>query len=197
MVKLGPMAKASTSKESRLGPADWERAALAAIAAGGIEAVAVEPLARTLGVTKGSFYWHFANRDALLAAALVRWEAEHTEGIIAALAKVKDPRQRLVNLLAEAAMSDEGARFHTALAASADHPVVAPALARVTARRIGYLEQAFRDLGFSPRRARHRAMLAYASYLGLVQLHRELPAELPRGRARREYLRHVIATLLA
>ena len=41
---------------------DWARAALEAIAEDGVTAVAVEPLARSLGVTKGSFYWHFANR---------------------------------------------------------------------------------------------------------------------------------------
>ena len=44
---------------------DWAEAALSAIAARGIEGVAIEPLARELGVTKGSFYWHFANRNAL------------------------------------------------------------------------------------------------------------------------------------
>ncbi|HXD53500.1 MAG TPA: helix-turn-helix domain-containing protein, partial [Solirubrobacteraceae bacterium] len=60
----------------QLTPEDWERAALAAIRDGGPEAVAVEPLARRLGVTKGSFYWHFANRDGLLGAAIARWEAD-------------------------------------------------------------------------------------------------------------------------
>ena len=60
----------------RLSPQDWIDAALAAIAAGGLAAVAVEPLAARLGTTKGSFYWHFASRDALLKAALANWEQQ-------------------------------------------------------------------------------------------------------------------------
>jgi AcrR family transcriptional regulator len=57
-----------------LRPEDWTNAALEAIADGGTGKVAVEALARELGATKGSFYWHFRNRDALLEAALARWE---------------------------------------------------------------------------------------------------------------------------
>ena len=60
---------------------DWAAAALAAIADGGLAAVAVEPLAARLGTTKGSFYWHFANRDALLAAALALWEETTTTDV--------------------------------------------------------------------------------------------------------------------
>jgi len=52
---------------------DWAAAALEAMASSGIEAVAVEPLARSLGVTKGSFYWHFPNREALMRRALELW----------------------------------------------------------------------------------------------------------------------------
>ena len=48
----------------------WAEAALDAMAQGGLNAVAVEPIARQLGVTKGSFYWHFTNRGSLVAAAL-------------------------------------------------------------------------------------------------------------------------------
>src|SRR5690606_14615731 len=57
-----------------IGRDDWSNAAAVATAAGGIDAVRVEALARRLGVTKGSFYWHFADRSALLDAVLTRWE---------------------------------------------------------------------------------------------------------------------------
>ena len=59
-------------RNSRLSAEDWAQAALDLIAEQGVGAVAVEPLARRLGVTKGSFYWHFPSRDALLQAALER-----------------------------------------------------------------------------------------------------------------------------
>jgi AcrR family transcriptional regulator len=66
----------------RLSASDWTAAALDALAAGGLAAVAVEPLATRLGTTKGSFYWHFTNRDALLRAVLERWERTDTEDVI-------------------------------------------------------------------------------------------------------------------
>jgi len=62
-------------ERTRLSADDWEQAALDLIATQGVNAVAVEPLARQLGVTKGSFYWHFPTREALLAA-VYRTEVE-------------------------------------------------------------------------------------------------------------------------
>ena len=58
----------------RLSAADWIGAAMEAIVESGVRAVAVEPLAVRLGATKGSFYHHFPNRDALILAALAEWE---------------------------------------------------------------------------------------------------------------------------
>ena len=78
---------------------DWARAALAAIARGGIAAVAVESIAADLGATKGSFYWHFKNRDALIQAALDMWEQSRTESVIEALEREPDPAERLSKLL--------------------------------------------------------------------------------------------------
>src|SRR5690606_21017046 len=76
MDTLGGMkTPAAKTERARLSADDWAEAALDLIAEQGVAAVAVEPLARRLGVTKGSFYWHFPSRDALLQAALERWEA--------------------------------------------------------------------------------------------------------------------------
>jgi AcrR family transcriptional regulator len=187
---------ATSASTPRLERADWEKAALAAIAEGGLAAAAVEPLARRLGVTKGSFYWHFADRDALLASALARWEKQFTEDIIDRVAQLDDPRARLEQLIAQSSLSEAAARFHAALSAAADHPAVRPVLARVTARRLEYLEECFAAIGLPPARARQRALLAYAAYVGLMHLAREAPAELPRGRARSDYVKHVVASLL-
>src|SRR5689334_4989283 len=68
-------------KASRLDAAAWIEAALDALADGGVEAVRVEPLAKALNVTKGSFYWHFADRRALIDAVLAAW----SEGRVAAI----------------------------------------------------------------------------------------------------------------
>src|SRR5258708_33968522 len=67
---------------ARRGSGDWLEAAKAALAEHGVDAVRIEPLAQRLGITKGSFYWHFRDRPALLAALLEEWEKEATLAII-------------------------------------------------------------------------------------------------------------------
>src|SRR5215218_10112516 len=88
-----------TTRSERLGPDDWTRAALLAIADNGAKNVSVERLARELGTTKGSFYWHFKDRPALIDAALERWERDFTDRVIEQLATIEDPRQRFRALL--------------------------------------------------------------------------------------------------
>ena len=85
----------AVARSGRLSADDWAREALEQIAETGVASVAVEPLARRLGVTKGSFYWHFPSRDALLQAALERWETMEQELVFGSLEKVTDPRERL------------------------------------------------------------------------------------------------------
>jgi AcrR family transcriptional regulator len=67
--------------EKDLDKNDWLKAARLALLKGGVDAVRVEPLARDLHVTKGSFYWHFKDRDALLDLLLSEWENEMAEMI--------------------------------------------------------------------------------------------------------------------
>src|SRR5438552_6826315 len=84
MVSSGTMAQMSRAKQekpARLDAEAWIAAAFDALAAGGIDAVRVEPLAKALDITKGSFYWHFADRRALHDAMLAAW----AEGRIAAI----------------------------------------------------------------------------------------------------------------
>src|ERR1700689_3544794 len=66
---------------------EWIRQGLRALAAGGPDAVRIEPLAKQLGVSRGGFYWHFADRGALLAAMLDTWEQATTEEVAERLAK--------------------------------------------------------------------------------------------------------------
>src|SRR5262249_6676712 len=85
------MAEQNARGQRRLTRDDWITAALAAIADGGLAAVGVEPLAARLGATKGSFYWHFENRDALLEAAIRRWEKQTTTDVAAEITAARDP----------------------------------------------------------------------------------------------------------
>jgi len=152
----------------RLGPEDWCRAALFAFGEEGERGLAIERLARRLGVTKGSFYWHFDNRSALLDAALAFWLEVGTREVISALEADPDPRSRLRELFALALRDVEEARAEAALqaAASRGHPVIGPVVASVNTERMTYLRETYDALGFSG----SWADAAYASYLGACQL---------------------------
>jgi AcrR family transcriptional regulator len=191
------MAARKAGSRPRLTPGDWVTAALSAIAEGGLAAVAVEPLAARLGATKGSFYWHFASRDELLAAALARWERQTTAEVAdRARAGAPDPAGRLRLLVTEVARLAEADRVGPALLASAAQPAVAAALERVTRHRLAILVTLFGELGLPPAAACRRALLAYSAYLGHAQLSHTTPQLLPRApAARHAYLDEVIATL--
>ncbi|TVL89339.1 TetR/AcrR family transcriptional regulator [Streptomyces sp. SAJ15] len=170
------MAKGRVSRD------DWTMAALGALARGGVAAVAVDALARELDVTRGSFYWHFENRDALLVAALETWERRATTDVIAALRDVTDPQVRARALFAEALGSEEIAGLEPALVAQASHPAIAAVVARVNRTRLDFLTEIFGDLGFASPDARHRALASYAAYLGWLELRRTSPEVAPEAR---------------
>ena len=172
----------------------WIQAALDALAEDGLSAVAVEPLARRMGVTKGSFYWHFKNRDALLAATLEFWEQRYTERAVQSFAEVANPSNRLPFMFERAVRLDRGDKIHLALSGHTDHPLIGPYFQRGTRRRISYLEDCYRELGLEGEQARHRAILIYTAYLGLLHLRREGPAELPSTSNFPTYLDHVVTT---
>jgi AcrR family transcriptional regulator len=181
----------------RLSRQVWVRAALEAIAEGGLAAVAVVPLAKRLGATKGSFYWHFPSREALVEAALADWEQSHTTAVIAEIEAASDDPLAQLRLLfkrvTELAARD---RIELALLATADHPTVRPVLDRVTRRRIDFVARLFQRLGLSQAESRRRALLAYSAYLGYAQLVHATPELLPRTQAaRRAYLNDVLTAL--
>jgi AcrR family transcriptional regulator len=181
----------------RLTAADWAQAALTAIGDGGLQAVAVEPLAVTLGTTKGSFYWHFANRDALVEAALELWERTYTEDVLTLVDQGPEPLARLRTLFAEVTRP-ERAPVEVNLHAAADHPLLAPALRRAVARRTGHIEHQLTLIGLPPAEAHRRALLAYALYLGHIQLVVRLPGLIPEAKAERDaYLQSALSLVLA
>ena len=189
-------------KRESLTAADWTEAALEALARGGLPAVAVEPLAKELGATKGSFYWHFADRNALLQATLELWERRDTDRVIAAIDEGQDALARLRNLLrlAFASVPDGSAgpagTVELALQASAAHVLVAPVLSRVTKRRLAFLTRLYSELGLSPARARDRGLLAYTAFLGHAQIAHATPGLLPTGRAFAAHVDQVVDALI-
>ena len=158
---------------------DWAEAALQLIAEKGLGALTVSALAERLGVTKGSFYWHFVGRSELLAAALDRWEQRTTTETMRGLDAIADHRRRL-ELILDAAFQPPRARsLYAALAEAAEDPIVGAVLSRVATARIAYLELCYRHLGLPAALARSQAVFAYAAYRGLLQLAHEAPGSLP------------------
>ena len=159
--------------------ADWAEAALQLIAERGLAALTVSGLADRLGVTKGSFYWHFSSRSELLAAALDRWERRTTHEAIRALDAIADHRRRLEFIIDAAFQQPRTRSLYAALAEAAEDPIVRAALSRVASARIAYLELCYRHIGLPAAEAKSRAVFAYASYRGLLQLAHEAPESLP------------------
>lgn len=151
---------------SRLAAEHWLNAALAAFEVGGVDAVKVEPLAKSLNVTRGSFYWHFEDRSDLLRRLLVHWEAVDTRSIIETVeAHGGSARERLLRLL-ETCARDEG-RLEIALRAWANLDDKArAAIARVDKRRIGYIADLLIEAGQHRNEATARARIAYSAWLG-------------------------------
>jgi AcrR family transcriptional regulator len=183
-------------RNARLSADDWAQAALDLIAEAGVAAVAVEPLARRLGVTKGSFYWHFPSRDALLQAALERWEAVEQQEVFGSLEAVPDPRARLRQLFEVVAHEVKPHVIYSELLKALDHPAVQPVINRVSQRRMEYLIASFRQAGMNRIDAQHRARLAYAAYLGFLQLSLQLGQPRQQREEFEAYVEHVITTLI-
>ena len=127
----------------------------------------------------------------MLAAALDLWERRDTELVIASVDPTQDAATRLRGLLtlAFASSAQQGTppqldarAIELALQASASHPLVAPALLRVTTRRLDFLTTLYAEVGLSRRHARQQALLAYTAFLGHSQLAHATPELLPRGR---------------
>jgi AcrR family transcriptional regulator len=179
----------------RLDREAWARAAIDAFERSGPAGVAIVPLARQLGVTRGSFYWHFESRGELPVAALELWEREHSDAILDALEELPDPRERL------AALGQAGTRkppsIFIQLLRAADDPIVGAVLDRSSRRRLDVLERAYRDSGLTAAAARRRSLIAYAQYVGLAFLLAEDPGLLATERERAAYARELTAVMSA
>lgn len=166
------------------------------IAERGITALAVEPLARRMGITKGSFYWHFTNRKALLEQALLRWEKHDLRNLNTALGAIDHPRDRLISFFRRVGQERLTHDVYSALCAASDHVLVEPVLERVAERRMQHVAGAFEELGFEPVAASHRARLVYSVYLGFLQLQRQQQTPSLSSNEFEAYIEHVIATLV-
>lgn len=170
----------------------WIDEALRALAAGGPDAVRIEPLAQSLGVSKGGFYWHFDDRPALLEEMLDTWERRVTDQVIELIERGGgDARAKLRRLFELATTSDDILRIELAVRDWARRDeAVAARLRRVDNRRLDYMRSLFGDFCPDEGEVEARCLLAFSLFIG----NHFIPADHGR-RSRREVLGLALARL--
>ncbi len=156
----------ASAERTALTPQDWIRTATDWLVHRSVDAVRVDLLAKALQVTRGSFYWHFADRDDLLQRMLLAWQDEQTEQIIARYrdqgAAPEAVVRELVELPFHGRSAIKGASVELAIRAWARRDEAARRIVdAVDAKRLAYLQELFAKLGFPPGEAKPRAFLLY------------------------------------
>ena len=156
------------ARPSRTDPDAWVDAAYTRFCTEGLGGVRIEAVARDLGATKGSYYWHFADRRALVDAVMARWEFEETDRYIDESGVEPDPRRRIETLFSAVGRRRPPGEDRLYMAAVAEG--VGDVVERVTRRRIDYVADALVEYGIPRTEAEHRALISVTSVLGLEQL---------------------------
>ena len=148
----------------RLSREDWVREALEVLQERGADGVKIVVIAKRMGVTSGSFYWHFKGLQDLLDCLLDYWERELTDAIME-LAKSfgGPPKDRILNLMLRVIEEDAAAYDHAILVWARKDPAANEVFARTLRKRFDFARWMFRQCGFSHRQAaiRGRLMVAY------------------------------------
>jgi AcrR family transcriptional regulator len=174
----------------------WIEEGLRALAAGGPDAVRIEPLAQALGVTRGGFYWHFEDRGALLGEILDAWERMSIDDVIERVESERagaDPRAGLRRLFGLAGSAGEVLTIDLAVRDWARRDeAVAARLRRVDNRRMDYLRALFGAFCPDEEEIEARSMLAFSLWIG-----NRFIASDHGSRTRAEVLRLVLSRLEA
>ena len=178
-------------KMDRLVREDWLKAALGLLR-NGIESIKVAPLAERLGVTTGSFYWHFKNRRELLEALLVYWEREMTDVVMDAANQFEGSPADRIYYVMEQVMTGDLARYDLAIGQWAQSDINASRVfKRALKKRFSYATGMFSEAGFSMEQAEIRGRMMVIYMMGESTLIPESMAK------RKEYLRLKHAILMA
>ena len=142
---------ASKTPSKRLTKTEWIQLGLGAISANGGRRMSVDELAAALGVTSGSFYWHFRGREEFVRAVLEYWADEFTYSVGRRIeaAGLQNPVDEL-RLLMEILCDGIHTRYDIAVRAwASQEPVVARCLDKVDRVRLGVLRKIFERMGFT------------------------------------------------
>jgi AcrR family transcriptional regulator len=158
----------------QLSAKDWLDQGLRALARSGFTALKAEPLAKAMGVSRGSFYWHFADIGAYHAAILKHWREVAAEQIIANLEAASGDDNPLQLLLRRAFGAKPALENAVRTWATLD-PAARSAVQAIDRRRLGYVENLLNASGLPADVARARAQILYWAFLGFALSDRPLP----------------------
>ena len=158
----------------QLSAKDWLDQGLKVLAHNGFTALKAEPLAKEMGVSRGSFYWHFKDIGAFQLAILARWREVAAEQIIAnveAASKHENPLTLLLRrVFGERLALENAVRTWATL-----DPAARAAVQAIDQRRLGYVEGLLKQSGLPAETARARAQILYWAFLGFALSDRPLP----------------------
>jgi AcrR family transcriptional regulator len=158
----------------QLSAKDWLDQGLETLAESGFTALKAEPLARAMGVSRGSFYWHFADISAFHAAILKHWRDVAAEQVIANLEAMSKTDNPLPVLLRQAFGGRRTLEQAVRSWATVD-PMARSAVQAIDRRRLHYVEKLFERSGVPPAVARARAQIFYWAFLGFALSDKPLP----------------------
>ncbi len=147
---------------------DWVEAGLEVLASAGIEAVRIEVLARKLRISKGSFYWHFADRGELLDAMLAKWEEQEAGWFASDGGKTTSPAERWARLVEHIGVAENARLDVAAFAWARRDPRVAVRVAAVEEKRGHYIAQVLGEIGFTAATAEEWSEMALLVSRGWV-----------------------------
>jgi AcrR family transcriptional regulator len=158
----------------QLSAKDWLDQGLRTLAKSGFTALKAEPLAKAMGVSRGSFYWHFADIGAYHAAILKHWREVAAEQVIANLEAASKADNPLPLLLHRSFSSKPALERAVRTWATLD-PAARSAVQATDRRRLNYVESLFERSGVAPAAARSRAQIFYWAFVGFALSDRPLP----------------------
>jgi AcrR family transcriptional regulator len=155
-------------RATRLSRDEWLAQALDILASEGGAKLRIEAICKALGVTKGSFYWHFKDRDDFVHSVVRYWSDQFTEPVVARVSQMGGTARDRLKALMQVVSEGRLARYDVSVRAWAaqDPDLVAAIVKDVDQRRLAFVGSLFAEMGFRGQKGemRARALVAYLSY---------------------------------
>lgn len=182
------MATPAGATNSRLSVDHWVQEGFRVLAEDGVKALTLGRLCGRLCVTKGSFYWHFADMNAYRTALIDTWAAVRDDDRCAFEDLATEPPRRRLSCMMTALVGPRHWMLERAMREWArSEPAVAAAVRASDRRVVAAVRQAFLDDGFDPQQAEMRANATFAAGIGFLHLSGSRPSPAAAGR-REEFL---------